>query len=134
MMVGYLNHHIMRHMVSLDSLCCISLIVVAGYTYCAIGALSFLNRLQSPTDAIPGLTSIPSTIKWLVSRQVGYSEEELGSPPPTPTKLVGVYENEEQAPGISVDDSQFVGFNGRCNKMVDTCYAFWVTGSLEVRV
>ena len=25
------------------------------------------------------------------------------------------------------------GFNGRCNKIADTCYAFWVGASLAVR-
>ena len=25
------------------------------------------------------------------------------------------------------------GFNGRCNKVADTCYAFWVGASLAVR-
>lgn len=35
---------------------------------------------------------------------------------------------------LSVSDSHFVGFNGRSNKQVDTCYAFWVSGSLAVRI
>lgn len=34
---------------------------------------------------------------------------------------------------VSLEDSEFVGFNGRCNKPVDTCYAFWVSASLNVR-
>lgn len=35
----------------------------------------------------------------------------------------------------SADESEdFVGFNGRCNKMVDTCYAFWVGASLDVSI
>jgi geranylgeranyl transferase type-1 subunit beta len=35
-------------------------------------------------------------------------------------------------PGLSLQDVDFVGFNGRCNKSVDTCYAYWVTASLDV--
>jgi prenyltransferase beta subunit len=27
---------------------------------------------------------------------------------------------------------EWTGFNGRCNKIADTCYAFWVHGSLSV--
>jgi len=104
----------------------------AGYTYCAVGALSFLGRLPNPADSAPALTNIPSTIRWLVSRQVGYSEEETGSPPPLRIKLAGVFEEKARDSDIFFDDSQFVGFNGRCNKMVDTCYAFWVTGSLKI--
>jgi hypothetical protein len=46
--------------------------------------------------------------------------------------LQGVYENETLVPGLSLQDVDFVGFNGRCNKSVDTCYAYWVTASLDV--
>lgn len=28
---------------------------------------------------------------------------------------------------------QWVGFNGRCNKIADTCYSWWVGASLAVR-
>ena len=32
----------------------------------------------------------------------------------------------------SSHDLQWAGFNGRCNKVADTCYAFWVGGTLGV--
>lgn len=32
------------------------------------------------------------------------------------------------------ESHDFIGFNGRCNKMVDTCYAFWVGASLGVGI
>jgi geranylgeranyl transferase type-1 subunit beta len=134
MMAEYPKHHTMKRMVSpFSSIMVLSLTVIAGYTYCAIGALSFLDRLPQSTDSLPGLTNIPSTIKWLVSRQVGYSTEESESPPSTPINFSGISnENAVQPSGISGDNHEFVGFNGRCNKMVDTCYSFWVTGSLDV--
>jgi geranylgeranyl transferase type-1 subunit beta len=28
---------------------------------------------------------------------------------------------------------KWAGFNGRCNKIADTCYSFWTTGALAVR-
>ena len=31
-----------------------------------------------------------------------------------------------------VEDPHWAGFNGRCNKVADTCYSFWVGGSLGV--
>ena len=31
-----------------------------------------------------------------------------------------------------LEDLQWVGVNGRCNKVSDTCYTFWVGGSLAV--
>lgn len=30
-------------------------------------------------------------------------------------------------------DLAWTGYNGRCNKIADTCYAFWVGASLNVR-
>jgi len=67
-----------------------------------------------------------------VSRQLGYDEggEEDDDDEP---EDVGE-QTEPLVPSMSFEDSQFVGFNGRCNKKVDTCYAFWVTASLEVRL
>ncbi|KAE8452101.1 hypothetical protein EG329_001568 [Mollisiaceae sp. DMI_Dod_QoI] len=103
----------------------------AGYTYCGIAALKLLNRLSESRDSqlVSGLTDVPSTIRWLVSRQIGYTaeqdkEEEEHLPQ---VKLQGVYMEEV----IPVDES-FVGFNGRCNKRADTCYAFWVGAALNM--
>ncbi|TVY85943.1 Geranylgeranyl transferase type-1 subunit beta, partial [Lachnellula willkommii] len=118
----------------------------AGYTYCAIASLSFLNRLpSSPTseiksDLLPGLTNIPATIRWLVSRQVGYRDEEEDEedeededPHQSQREaLAGIHKDTPLVPGLSLEDEEFVGFNGRCNKSVDTCYAFWVTASLDM--
>jgi len=120
--------------------------LTAGYTYCAIASLSLLNRLPSPADSspspsnkelLPGLTNIPATIRWLVSRQVGYKEEDEEGEEEDPTQtqreaLAGVYKDGPLVPGLSFEEEEFVGFNGRCNKMVDTCYAYWVIASLDV--
>jgi geranylgeranyl transferase type-1 subunit beta len=37
---------------------------------------------------------------------------------------------------LSFEDvsKQCVGFNGRCNKLADTCYCWWVSGSLSVSI
>lgn len=113
----------------------------AGYTYCAIAALSMLHRLPSskPPPPRPGLTHVNATIRWLLSRQHSYSDGDDGDDEQAPRslqqqiKLAGVYEEEPLVPGLSTQELEFVGFNGRCNKRVDTCYAFWVAASLEVR-
>jgi geranylgeranyl transferase type-1 subunit beta len=114
---------------------------VAGYTCCAISALKILDRLPNSTSEASaggqGLTNIPETIRWLVSRQLGYIEEEeedvTEHKNPMPV-LAGVYQNKPAVPGLSPQDNEFVGFNGRCNKTVDTCYAYWVTASLDVSI
>ncbi|KAH6709319.1 terpenoid cyclases/protein prenyltransferase alpha-alpha toroid [Leptodontidium sp. 2 PMI_412] len=117
----------------------------AGYTYCAIAALSFLGRLpnaslQTKVDQSkvpqPGLTDRIATIGWLLSRQVGYidedeedeEEDEVSQEPIV--KLAGVYKDDRLV--IAAEDHEFVGLNGRCNKPVDTCYSFWVAGSLSL--
>jgi geranylgeranyl transferase type-1 subunit beta len=33
---------------------------------------------------------------------------------------------------LSLNESEFVGFNGRSNKKADTCYSFWVAACLDV--
>jgi geranylgeranyl transferase type-1 subunit beta len=50
------------------------------------------------------LQTVPKddTIRWLVNRQVCSDDHEKG------------------------------GFNGRVNKPADTCYSFWVGGTLDV--
>lgn len=42
---------------------------------------------------------------------------------------------ESAAPLLSQESvrTRWTGFNGRANKVADTCYAFWVGGSLQVR-
>jgi prenyltransferase beta subunit len=141
-MEAYLNHSSMKRMVTvpLQRNGIFAYIYLAGYTCCAISALSIIHRLPHSTSqtssGAPGLTNIPETIRWLVSRQVGYKEEEEedANEPKTSAHpvLQGVYENEPLVPGLSLEDVDFAGFNGRCNKKVDTCYAYWVTASLDV--
>lgn len=71
---------------------------------------------------------IPALVHWLVSRQVGYTAEDdddESAPQDPPAEPLSLEE-------LSLQDSECVGFNGRCNKPVDTCYAFWVGGALDV--
>jgi geranylgeranyl transferase type-1 subunit beta len=135
----------MKHMVRSVNFVCrlVSDGCEAGYTYCAIASLKILNRLHksddtSSSDASPGLTDIPATIRWLISRQIGYSldedsddEEEELPQQDTRNALAGIHED-APIPRLSTQDEEFIGFNGRCNKPVDTCYAFWVSASLNV--
>ena len=121
----------------------ISLVIVAGYTYCAISSLHILGRLPNPSkisysdpSPSPNLLNIPGMVHWLVSRQVGYNGEEDGDgssyeeKPDPQTSLAEPLSLET----LSLQDSECIGFNGRCNKPVDTCYAFWVGASLTVRM
>ncbi|KAH8676875.1 terpenoid cyclases/protein prenyltransferase alpha-alpha toroid [Tricladium varicosporioides] len=109
----------------------------AGYMYCAVASSSLLNRLPNSQNggAEPAVTNLDATIKWLVSRQVAYEEEDEDEDLPMKKEreaLGGVYDNSPSIPGLTTDEAEFVGFNGRCNKSVDTCYAFWATASLDM--
>lgn len=114
----------------------------AGYTYCAIATLSLINRLPSSTGNITdpslGVCNIPEILRWLVSRQVGYQapedDENVGE------KIAGIDINPQEIyleqtymkNDFLVGNKEYVGFNGRCNKRVDTCYAFWVIASINL--
>jgi len=135
----------------------------AGFTYCAIGALSFLDRLSTsspgwrrvPPSAITsqdiatrGLSSLSMTLHWLVSRQTTCLEEnEYYSLEDQPVASVSPYKpfhvlgavpvlaTDRHPDALAVPDLQelqWAGFNGRCNKNADTCYSWWVGGSLAV--
>lgn len=75
-----------------------------------------------------GLADVELLVKFLVYRQFDYFEKE---------------EDEEDDPNFVLPDAlgqltldentRFVGFNGRCNKVADTCYCWWVGGTLQVR-
>jgi len=136
----------------------------AGFTYCAIGALSFLDRLSTSIpemERLPpsrtglertstrGLRSLSTTIHWLVSRQTTVLEEDeyygSGDHPIAsaskhkPLSVLGVTPapaTDRHLDALAVHDPQelrWAGFNGRCNKNADTCYSYWVGGSLAVR-
>lgn len=101
---------------------------------------------------------LPELIRWLVSRQIAYGggneveaeeeEEEEEEPQNSmPSRMCGwtaeVEAGSHQAStadahvastlaSLTLSDSLFVGFSGRCNKRVDTCYSFWVSASLDV--
>ncbi|POS84810.1 hypothetical protein EPUL_001731, partial [Erysiphe pulchra] len=114
----------------------------AGYTYCAIATLSLINRLPSSTGnttiSRSGICNISETLRWLVSRQVGYLVPEDDGNVSEKFAGIDIYPQEiyleqtEIKNEVLAGNKEYVGFNGRCNKRVDTCYAFWVTASVNL--
>ncbi|KAI1412504.1 terpenoid cyclases/Protein prenyltransferase [Hypoxylon sp. FL1857] len=106
----------------------------SGYAYCAVAALSLLDLANPNATTEPnrylhaGIPSIPSLVHFLACRQFDYLEPESDG------------ENEESQnhplPDLSSlslsDTPQVAGFNGRLNKVADTCYAWWVSGTLSM--
>lgn len=105
----------------------------AGLTYCALGALSLLGHLH---PNMGGISSHDNLTRWLVSRQVPfehqdrYNEEDYEDPviESTADEEIERKKAELESDGIPT----WAGFNGRCNKRGDTCYSFWVGGSLDL--
>lgn len=87
----------------------------AGLTFCGIAALSLLGF-----DFEKSLW-MQRTLNWLVKRQVDYPACLYKGP-----DQEGVYGYEYYV------EEDLGGFNGRENKFSDTCYAWWVTGSLAL--
>ncbi|EMG48512.1 CDC43 Geranylgeranyl transferase type-1 subunit beta [Candida maltosa Xu316] len=77
-----------------------------GFTFCAIASLKLLDY---------PLEDLQNTTEWLIQRQVDY-----------PQCLYGDLDYEYHR---SIDIG---GFNGRENKLGDTCYSWWCTGSLHL--
>ncbi len=96
---------------------------------------------------------IDDLTRWLVSRQtlvlhedeetLMAEEEPLESGPVVfppkfhvmgshPAKMASPAAPERSAIEFSPEEMLYVGVNGRCNKVADTCYTFWVGGSLGV--
>lgn len=126
-----------------------------GFTSCAIAALLFLDRLplkpdQKPDGRLRGVSNISQTLHWLASRQTTTLDEDdgldtyndetdtsetchdahsfvkLGAHP-----SVQAVSNTKGRPHIHFE-LQWVGMNGRCNKVADTCYAYWTCTPLQI--
>ncbi|KAI5289660.1 hypothetical protein KEM54_003474 [Ascosphaera aggregata] len=143
--------------------------LLAGLTYCAIGALHFLNKLTPKPEGKSAVTdtfvTLPEDsqrfehlIEWLGNRQTTVLEESEdsrnGSESEEPATIAEerTCDSRSQAcaqssnwddrirslPYLSPssksdqEDLKWAGFNGRQNKIADTCYCFWVTASLTM--
>ncbi|KAG7283999.1 hypothetical protein NEMBOFW57_010357 [Staphylotrichum longicolle] len=110
----------------------------AGYAYCAIAALSLLDRPVSNNTAAQhsatlhaNIRDMPGLIHWLTSRQFVYLE------PPNADDEDSDDEDEvnfllpQRLADLSLaSNTRHVACNGRCNKVADTCYTWWVGGAL----
>ncbi|KAF2201841.1 geranylgeranyl transferas-like protein type i beta subunit [Delitschia confertaspora ATCC 74209] len=129
----------------------------AGFTCCAINALHLLDRLpldprtsQKDEGRLRGVSNLPLTLHWLTSRQTLTLTED---------DFFDTYGDETDSTATCHDSHSFiklrsypsarghnsfierpipdfnlkyVGFNGRCNKIADTCYAYWVCSPLKL--
>ncbi|KAL4896437.1 terpenoid cyclases/protein prenyltransferase alpha-alpha toroid [Aspergillus ambiguus] len=121
----------------------------SGHTYCGIGALTFLGRLESDRRSVPlltpGTTAFESLVRWLVARQTSELGEDEDDEPDSESidqpdlservAQLNLEESVRQLPSLSIpteDALLWAGFNGRSNKYADTCYSFWNTATLAM--
>ncbi|ROV88053.1 hypothetical protein VMCG_10412 [Cytospora schulzeri] len=128
----------------------------AGYAYCAVAALALLDRPEEEEEASGteagtksgqtpyykrsqalqnGISDMPGFISFLVSRQFTYLDPDTADDDDDDDDDDPDCANFQLA-NLSLTDPnespKHVGFNGRCNKVADTCYTWWVLGSLSI--
>lgn len=108
---------------------------LGGYAYCAIAALSFLDRApsspylpsESKTAMSEGIADRQGLLGFLAHRQFEYLSRQEESDEEEENFL------QSELGSLSLEDGcKHVGFNGRWNKKADTCYCWWVGGTLHV--
>ncbi|KAJ9303482.1 hypothetical protein DTO217A2_7072 [Paecilomyces variotii] len=125
----------------------------AGLSYCAIGALSFLDQISPGIRKVnvftPHTTEFESLLQWLVLRQTTTwnTEEDAEEEESHENTHDEVQQLQRDVAALSFDDRisslpdllppgadllKYAGFNGRENKVADTCYCFWVSGTLAM--
>ncbi|KAL2134449.1 hypothetical protein VTI74DRAFT_161 [Chaetomium olivicolor] len=110
----------------------------AGYAYCAIAALSLLDRpLENSTGARPsqilhsGIRNMPGLVHWLTSRQFVYLEPPSNRQDPDEEDEEANFLLPARLSDLSPSQNlRHVACNGRCNKVADTCYTWWVGAAL----
>lgn len=95
----------------------------------------------------PGTPEFESLIRWLVARQTAELEDDQGDNEET-ISASQLRQLQVNIQGLTLDDKisgltdlrpnkmesepRWAGFNGRCNKLADTCYSFWNMATLQV--
>ncbi|EFW99891.1 geranylgeranyl transferase type 1 beta subunit [Grosmannia clavigera kw1407] len=110
----------------------------AGYAFCAIAALSLLDRPQEKASKTSSdifdrdIPDKPAFIHWLASRQVLPSSPCSQDEDEVEDEVQGTAESEEVAAIAQPAGGhpRYIGFNGRSNKPADTCYTWWTMGTL----
>lgn len=113
----------------------------SGLNYCAIGTLEFLSRLNGTGSkrARNALRNQDLCVRWLLERQTTFlyeeqpeSEDEASNGDAEKEQQTFMDTKTAQSSTYEPEPAPVVGFNGRDNKIADTCYCFWNSGTLAV--
>ena len=119
----------------------------SGYAYCAVAALSLLDRPAEGPAVHPskilrvGVDDLDALIKFCVSRKFAYLEPSCST---HGAEGAAVYKEDareddanfylpENLADLSLDKNLVhIAFNGRCNKAADCCYMWWTGGAMAL--
>lgn len=128
----------------------------AGYAYCAVAALAMLDRpleeeegeqgsdqkQRQPYHFAPdseilrkGVGDRQGLVSFLMSRQFAYLNPPSNDDPDDEDPETANFRLADLSladDGDKNQDATYIGFNGRCNKIADTCYTWWTQGTLAV--
>jgi geranylgeranyl transferase type-1 subunit beta len=121
----------------------------SGLNYCAVGALSFLSKSSTREHGSTKVGMLQETygkeidleacIKWMLLRQTTYIEddqdEDSEDDEQTHTKHTFSPQTKtthDRSSSTAPPELLNAGFNGRTNKIADTCYSFWNLGALAI--
>jgi geranylgeranyl transferase type-1 subunit beta len=99
-----------------------------------VSALFLLDRPQEATAKHNGemlqraISDMPNLLKFLAFRQFEYLTREESEEDDEDPNFV----DPPSLDSLSLHNDLLVGFNGRCNKVADSCYCWWVGGTLSV--
>ena len=125
-----------------------------------LNRLPSIHRLEATPEAVDP-SFVEDILHWLVMRQTsmlsedddanddGNGDEEAGTSEghaqeheglaARHSSLLAAHTEHKSSHSMgsttneaNIEDLHWAGFNGRCNKVADTCYSFWVGGSLGV--
>jgi geranylgeranyl transferase type-1 subunit beta len=116
----------------------------SGLNYCAVGALAFLERGNGGEmrgelwERYKGRIDLEACVKWMLQRQTTYIEDEEEGDSDSNDDSPAHNPQFHPPPKIEPPDNSttplppHAGFNGRTNKIADTCYSYWNVGALSV--
>ena len=113
----------------------------SGLNFCALACLELVRRLDTLWKHDPGWVfeqqglDVDECVRYVLMRQTSWvedeSEDEDGDEGQDGTD-VDATKNDSGIHMQEDDPFPIAGFNGRTNKMADTCYCYWNLASLEI--
>lgn len=110
----------------------------AGYAYCAVAALSLLDRPAEGSSTynsalLAGIPDRVGFIKFCASRHFPYIEPiERDTNEDKDEDQFNFYLPAKLTELNIIENLKHVASNGRCNKIPDTCYTWWTAGALSL--